>query len=770
MDPLLLPLGYAPLRDVHGRESIADLFPGGPRVGVGVFQFESGEWLVDATIDVLARHARYRAWGLWIARVTFLALDPDALDAAERATVERLASAGLRLRDVDLDAEPGVGADFDLVVPPDAQERWLATATCVDGPTRREGRAPAGADRFADLSARREWPEVADVLDTYLRECVPAARAGEAVFWRCACLPDGPDAAVLARLHLHRREVCEVAFDNGELRFSFHLARDGFDVEHAVRALGVDATVRREVVGAEPAAATGLLRVNLHRGDELVTLVARGSRAALAILDDPDLALGLRLSNLRLLRLGLCRSGGAHSVELVEALRADEPIEYDPARGFQAGLASADRLAVDGRVDEALGVLVSRCAGCGVDLGPAEVDAVCERLEVLLPRATTDLTRSLVLPLLAAGAFERGDHDAALAWCHRLESIPGVEPAITLLAASIAARCCRDLGRPDEGRVRVEAALAAVARDPRRCPVDDLLGAWLECTRCYRALGAATGGFADDLGTWPGLRPGPFELFRCCVAIELGAAGDDPREALVTARERAAFRGLVSLSAPLSAVIAWCDEQAGDDAGALRGYEAALAATDASTDPTNRRALLAALARCAARLGRSSSAQAWSAQAESIAAWPRAAEAPWTLEELTDASLELVDELDPVDPEDRTALDRWYDGATSPEFLADLAAGGFTTYIAGTAYEGRHVWLATVTDGALLRLVREPANPYDRNAVRIQIGEAMLGYVPRVYAVSLAPLLDAGDPIAARAVVQEHPGGQRSVTARLTRG
>jgi hypothetical protein len=55
-------------------------------------------------------------------------------------------------------------------------------------------------------------------------------------------------------------------------------------------------------------------------------------------------------------------------------------------------------------------------------------------------------------------------------------------------------------------------------------------------------------------------------------------------------------------------------------------------------------------------------------------------------------------------------------------------------------------------------LVREPNNPHDPNAIRVEVGEYLLGYVPRVDARELAPLMDSGRRFIAYFVCRnEHP-------------
>jgi hypothetical protein len=55
-------------------------------------------------------------------------------------------------------------------------------------------------------------------------------------------------------------------------------------------------------------------------------------------------------------------------------------------------------------------------------------------------------------------------------------------------------------------------------------------------------------------------------------------------------------------------------------------------------------------------------------------------------------------------------------------------------------------------------LVREPANPFDPNAIRVELASQLLGYVPRADAKDLAPLMDSGRRFIAYFVSRnEHP-------------
>jgi hypothetical protein len=64
-------------------------------------------------------------------------------------------------------------------------------------------------------------------------------------------------------------------------------------------------------------------------------------------------------------------------------------------------------------------------------------------------------------------------------------------------------------------------------------------------------------------------------------------------------------------------------------------------------------------------------------------------------------------------------------------------------------YDGKDVWEG-IKRGDALTLAREPSNPHDPNAVRIEWRGRMLGYVPRKDVVDLARQMDHGARVVAR--------------------
>lgn len=69
--------------------------------------------------------------------------------------------------------------------------------------------------------------------------------------------------------------------------------------------------------------------------------------------------------------------------------------------------------------------------------------------------------------------------------------------------------------------------------------------------------------------------------------------------------------------------------------------------------------------------------------------------------------------------------------------------------IAGGWFHGLPTALADLAVGERLRLVAEPENPYDANAVAVWRGPVKLGYVPRAANAPLARLLAGGAKVEA---------------------
>lgn len=75
---------------------------------------------------------------------------------------------------------------------------------------------------------------------------------------------------------------------------------------------------------------------------------------------------------------------------------------------------------------------------------------------------------------------------------------------------------------------------------------------------------------------------------------------------------------------------------------------------------------------------------------------------------------------------------------------------GFQFHAAGALWD-------RLREGDALTLVREPENPHDPRAVRVEWKGVMLGYLPRRQNTAVAAAIDRGEPVGARiAKLREH--------------
>jgi hypothetical protein len=88
-----------------------------------------------------------------------------------------------------------------------------------------------------------------------------------------------------------------------------------------------------------------------------------------------------------------------------------------------------------------------------------------------------------------------------------------------------------------------------------------------------------------------------------------------------------------------------------------------------------------------------------------------------------------------------------------PGWCAETAAARIVVQVSPLAgfqyHEGRAVW-GEMRVGDALALLREPDNPHDPNAVRVEWRGRMIGYVPRAENAAVARQLDQGNRLQAR--------------------
>lgn len=93
-------------------------------------------------------------------------------------------------------------------------------------------------------------------------------------------------------------------------------------------------------------------------------------------------------------------------------------------------------------------------------------------------------------------------------------------------------------------------------------------------------------------------------------------------------------------------------------------------------------------------------------------------------------------------------------GWVNPRSRTAYRVGVHSFAVAGTSHHEAAAKAGKFTPGSAVRLVREPDNPYDTNAVAVyaETGRRVVGYVPKGQARRLAKLMDAGTALVAVSV------------------
>jgi hypothetical protein len=99
-------------------------------------------------------------------------------------------------------------------------------------------------------------------------------------------------------------------------------------------------------------------------------------------------------------------------------------------------------------------------------------------------------------------------------------------------------------------------------------------------------------------------------------------------------------------------------------------------------------------------------------------------------------------------------------GWVNPRSRTAYRAGLHSFVVAGTSYHEAAVKAGQFAPGAQVRLIREPDNVHDSNAIAVyaENGRSAAGYVPKGQARRLARLLDGGSALVAIAVRGSAPG------------
>jgi hypothetical protein len=309
-------LGFSETHRVEGRASIADLFPAQKRCGIYLLQFSSGEIYIGQALDVARRYVQHVKTHGDIEKISFKRLKRNTLDEHERVAIWALEKEGFKLRNISLTSIPKGESDFDLVMPPKRQQKWLEDLHYSTRGGQRVNNSELRrkyAKRFHRFEQMTYASGVIEVLRKYVRTGIPAIRRGEISFWSCSCLPlySKPQVRIYSRVNVYWQEVFTAYTFEDELYFSWHLARSP-----------LEASFGKSLSRLEKRHPDLLIDEHYYEsgGKDQIKLVIQGIDAALRIIEDIDIRRAVRLFNSRLMKKGPCVFNRYHYMDLADAI------------------------------------------------------------------------------------------------------------------------------------------------------------------------------------------------------------------------------------------------------------------------------------------------------------------------------------------------------------------------------------------------------------------------------------------------------------------
>lgn len=173
--------------------------------------FTDGECYVGQAVDVAVRFTAHAAVYRDIAEVLFFRVRQHDLDRVERDAIHAVQRSGVRVRNV-VHAAGRLGASaFDVLVPAQEQQRWLAALPVdVIGDELRPDQAEVrrkGQRKYRQLAADACYVWLLPVLHRYVARTVPLPRRTELSYWAVSACPDTGDGSRLVTLSVHHLET-----------------------------------------------------------------------------------------------------------------------------------------------------------------------------------------------------------------------------------------------------------------------------------------------------------------------------------------------------------------------------------------------------------------------------------------------------------------------------------------------------------------------------------------------------------------------------------
>jgi hypothetical protein len=304
----LMTAGFTPFRDSN--ELMDELAALGPDRRSGIYvHFFAGEeeWFyLGLSVDVRKRYQQHIKNHTDIIKSAWLSAPKDELVALELKYLSLMQGHHANLRNILKHREQYRWEDFKDIFEGGHGERWLAQSGPDLAPYDKQDKELEAnyAKRHAEFRAHPDFSEeLLDLLNYYLRNFVPMPTKTDQMLWNVTCLNPGgynkPFDQLIAflRVNIHMPEVFTLILNETyegtpRLTFNFHAAEDQLSDEDIER-YNAD---KQLALNRGNYASTGGKQVQFSLHD---------IGTAWKLFRDPVFQRAVRVSNLRLMRMGL---------------------------------------------------------------------------------------------------------------------------------------------------------------------------------------------------------------------------------------------------------------------------------------------------------------------------------------------------------------------------------------------------------------------------------------------------------------------------------
>ncbi len=318
-------LGFTISHHVSGLSGIQSLFPENCRCGIYILHFSNQQYYVGLSVNVVARFNQHLENHTDIEYISFKPTPGSRLKEEEKKTIYALEQLNLSLRNISLVSIINSKSDFDSLVTPEDQQKWLNYELPFETLLTDRFEYPELRAKYTKkFETFRQYPFFdlcCAMLQEYVNYTIPFPRKTEYAFWSCSCLPD---SATLLRVNIYWQETLIMMEDEftGEINGQQQTLKDITICIWLAKSRLFEHYTEQTLLQKY---STLELGTTIHEtGGQDQQQIIISATEFFDFLYDPPVSDAIKLFNLRLMRKGSCINNRYHCFDLADyAVRTD---------------------------------------------------------------------------------------------------------------------------------------------------------------------------------------------------------------------------------------------------------------------------------------------------------------------------------------------------------------------------------------------------------------------------------------------------------------